>query len=155
MTPETFAPFCCPGEVDALVLGAAGLQRLDLLRERPHAFLSFQQMLPAPCQGAVGAVARRDMDPELARACALADDAVARIAAAAERAALDVVDAGKTFPATTWPGRPPLSAYMRVEDDNNWRLQARVDARRPKTLSSSRQNDCQTQPWETPSCRWR
>ena len=85
MTPETFAPFCCPGEVDALVLGAAGLQRLDLLRERPHAFLSFQQMLPAPCQGAVGAVARRDMDPELARACALADDAVARIAAAAER----------------------------------------------------------------------
>ncbi|KAH8061264.1 porphobilinogen deaminase [Aureococcus anophagefferens] len=88
------------GDVDALILGAAGLQRLELLDARRHAILSFDEMLPAPAQGIVGPPRRRRrLGDLLARAddggdsgalddlLARVDDRDARIAATAERGA--------------------------------------------------------------------
>ena len=107
------------GDVDALILGAAGLQRLELLDARRHAILSFDEMLPAPAQGIVGAVARGDSDA-LDDLLAAADDRDACIAATAERAVLDVADA-----ASPGAGRPPTSAAM-TRDGAAWLLRARL-----------------------------
>jgi len=107
------------GDVDALILGAAGLQRLELLDARRHAILSFDEMLPAPAQGIVGAVARGN-GGALGDLLARADDRDARIAATAERAVLDVADA-----ASPGTGRPPTSVAM-TRDGAAWLLRARL-----------------------------
>ena len=73
------------GEVDALVLAAAGLHRLGLRVAEAHA-LALNEMLPAIGQGAL-AIEARDEDPwrEIG---ALLEDADARAAVLAERAFL-------------------------------------------------------------------
>lgn len=72
------------GECDALVLAAAGLDRLGL-GERVAARLTTGQCLPAPGQGIV-AIEMRKSDQAAADVLARVDDRAARVALTAERA---------------------------------------------------------------------
>ncbi|CAN5384459.1 hydroxymethylbilane synthase [soil metagenome] len=98
------------GEVDALILAAAGLQRLGRADEITHT-LSYADMLPAPGQGALAVECRapeqasssaterdRAGDEVIARACAELDDAATRDCVSAERAMLEALEAGCTAP---------------------------------------------------------
>jgi hydroxymethylbilane synthase len=92
------------GEVDALLLAAAGIDRLgrgERIAERldPHRFV------PAPAQGVIAIEAR--VDSTAAAACAPLDDATARAAVRAEREVLRRLGAGC---------RLPLGAWARVEE---------------------------------------
>lgn len=78
------------GEVDAVVVAAAGLERLGRLREAVE-LLDPAVMLPAPAQGAL-AVECRETDALAVRLTGL-DDALTRLAVTAERAVLRGVEA--------------------------------------------------------------
>jgi hydroxymethylbilane synthase len=81
------------GEVDAVVVAAAGLRRLGRIDEATE-LLDPLQMLPAPAQGALAIECRAD-DLEMGRALALAlDDEHTRAAVIAERAVLATLEAG-------------------------------------------------------------
>jgi len=85
------------GEVDAVVVAAAGLARLGRLDEAAE-ILDPAQMLPAPGQGAL-AVECRDDDESLRHLVAgLLDDPDTRAAATAERCVLARLEAGCTAP---------------------------------------------------------
>lgn len=112
------------GDVDALVLARAGLDRLAVegltVCELPP-----DVMLPGPGQGIVCAVCRRDGDAlRLLRA---ADDADAHVAAAAERAVLNVLDEASSG----MDGRPPIGALMARDGEgrSTWTLRALLAAR--------------------------
>ena len=84
------------GELDALILAAAGLDRLGL--EVPdHARLPFDLMLPAPAQGALALQMRSD-DGDLRAALATVDHAPTRVAVDAERALLRRIGGGCLAP---------------------------------------------------------
>jgi hydroxymethylbilane synthase len=84
------------GELDALILAAAGLDRLGI--DVPdHARLPFDLMLPAPAQGAL-ALQVRSEDRELRVALAKVDHAPTRVAADAERALLRRIGGGCLAP---------------------------------------------------------
>ncbi len=96
------------GRVDAVVLAAAGLQRLDRSAEADQ-FLEPEQMLPAPGQGAVAVECRipigqdllgdnRARDESVAHACAALDDGPTRACVTAERELLAILEAGCTAP---------------------------------------------------------
>jgi hydroxymethylbilane synthase len=92
------------GEVDALLVAAAGLDRLgrgDRATER----LDPQLFVPAPAQGAIAIEARVGSDA--ADACAMADDPHTAAAVRAEREVLLRLGAGC---------RLPLGAWARVEE---------------------------------------
>lgn len=78
------------GEVDALVLAAAGLERLGRQREAVE-ILAPTVMLPAPAQGALAVECRSD-DP-LQSVLAELDDLPSRLAVTAERAVLRGIEA--------------------------------------------------------------
>jgi hydroxymethylbilane synthase len=81
------------GELDAVVVAAAGLRRLGRIDEATE-LLDPLQMLPAPAQGALAIECRAD-DLELGRALSLAlDDEHTRAAVIAERAVLATLEAG-------------------------------------------------------------
>ena len=85
------------GELDAVVLAAAGLSRLGRLDEATE-LLDPGQILPAPGQGALAIECRAD-DTALAAALADAlDDGATRAAVAAERSLLATLEAGCTAP---------------------------------------------------------
>ncbi len=77
-------------EADATYLAAAGLKRLGKAKAAAS-FIDPDQMLPAACQGIVGIATRADHD-ELIALCAKINDDASTIAAAAERAFLEVID---------------------------------------------------------------
>ncbi len=84
------------GEVDAVVLAAAGLARLGLL-ERVAEVLSPEAILPAPGQGALAVQARAD-DAEVLRLLAAIDHRETRLATTAERAFLRRLGGGCRLP---------------------------------------------------------
>jgi hydroxymethylbilane synthase len=85
------------GELDAVVVAAAGLRRLGRVDEATE-LLDPLQMLPAPAQGALAVECRAD-DLELGRALSLAlDDEFTRAAVIAERAVLATLEAGCSAP---------------------------------------------------------
>ena len=85
------------GELDAVVVAAAGLRRLGRVDEATE-LLDPLQMLPAPAQGALAVECRQD-DPELAALLArVLDDEHARAAVTAERAVLATLEAGCSAP---------------------------------------------------------
>lgn len=89
-----------PGDLDAVVLAAAGLQRLGKL-EVVTEFLDPSIMLPAPAQGALAIECRKSVDHAgsvLAKALAAYDDAETRLAVTAERSLLARLEAGCTAP---------------------------------------------------------
>jgi hydroxymethylbilane synthase len=85
------------GELDAVVVAAAGLRRLGRVEEATE-LLDPLQMLPAPAQGALAIECRAD-DHELARSLAAAlEDEFTRAAVTAERAVLAALEAGCSAP---------------------------------------------------------
>jgi hydroxymethylbilane synthase len=85
------------GEVDAVVVAAAGLARLGRLGEAAE-IIDPAQMLPAPGQGALAVECRRDDEALTAARAALLDDEGTRAAATAERIVLARLEAGCTAP---------------------------------------------------------
>ena len=84
------------GEVDAIVIAAAGLDRLGLL-DRASEVFSPEAMLPAVGQGAL-AVEARDDDAEALEILATIDDRPSRLACEAERAFLRRLGGGCMLP---------------------------------------------------------
>ena len=84
------------GELDAVVLAAAGLARIGRLDAASQVFEP-DDMLPAPGQGAL-AVECRATDPQLARLLGAIDDPLSRAAVTAERAVLASLEAGCSAP---------------------------------------------------------
>ncbi|MEB7506014.1 hydroxymethylbilane synthase [Arthrobacter koreensis] len=97
-----------PGDLDAVVLAAAGLTRLGRL-DMVSEFLDPAVMLPAPGQGALAVECRTADAAEgpLSRALAAYDDYASRMAVTAERALLQRLEAGCTA---------PIGALARVTD---------------------------------------
>lgn len=93
------------GEFDGIVLAAAGLLRLSL-QHRISEWLSLDDFLPAPAQGAL-AVQVRDDDADLADAFSALNDAATSQAVGAERSFLARLGAGCTS---------PVAAYGTVRD---------------------------------------
>jgi hydroxymethylbilane synthase len=119
------------GECDALVLAAAGLDRLNRA-ESVHQRFAVEELCPAPGQGALAletrattyaALSSPEHDDYVRRAVAALDDADTRFAVGAERTVLDALGGGCQVPigAHCWP----------VRDGNQtiaWRLHSQVVA---------------------------
>lgn len=88
------------GELDAVVLAAAGLIRLGL-QHRIDEFLPARRFLPAPGQGALGIEVRR-CDDRVAQAVGCLHDRSTHFAVSAERAMLDELDGGCQVPIGAW-----------------------------------------------------
>jgi hydroxymethylbilane synthase len=84
------------GELDAVVLAAAGLARIGRLSAVTQVFEP-DEMLPAPGQGAL-AVECRDADPELAALLAAVTDEASVAAVTAERGLFEALQAGCSAP---------------------------------------------------------
>lgn len=100
------------GQYDAIVLAAAGLDRLgrtEWLRER----FSSEKMCPAVGQGALAVECRADDDTTKAQLAAF-DHRPSRLAVTAERAALATLDGGCQV---------PVGIYCSLEEDG-WQLTA-------------------------------
>jgi hydroxymethylbilane synthase len=105
------------GEVDALLLAAAGLDRLGA-GDRATERLDPQLFVPAPAQGVIAVEAR--IDTQAAQDCAGADDPPSAVAARAEREVLRRLGAGCRLPLGAWArveeGRLVLLGALAVED---------------------------------------
>jgi hydroxymethylbilane synthase len=88
------------GEYDATVLALAGLRRLGREARADHVF-GFEEMLPAPAQGALAVECRSD-DSAAREMVAAIDDARLRQAVTAERTFLATIDGGCSFPAAAY-----------------------------------------------------
>ncbi|MFD6700064.1 MULTISPECIES: hydroxymethylbilane synthase [unclassified Microbacterium] len=88
------------GELDAVILAAAGLSRLDgdPLGELKAEPLGLAEWPTAPGQGALAVETTVDAPAELLAALALLDDEATRIAVTAERAVLEGLDSGCQAP---------------------------------------------------------
>jgi hydroxymethylbilane synthase len=93
------------GEIDAVVLAAAGLERLGLFDQAAQVF-EVDEMLPAVGQGILAIEARAD-DQELLALLRRVEDKSTRVAAEAERAFLRRLGAGC---------RLPVGAYAVIRD---------------------------------------
>ncbi len=86
------------GELDAVVVAAAGLRRLGRVDEASE-LLDPLQMLPAPAQGALAVECRVGRHGARRACCAqVLDDAGTRAAVTAERAVLATLEAGCSAP---------------------------------------------------------
>lgn len=88
-----------PGDLDAVVLAAAGLARMGLL-DAATELLEPVVMAPAPGQGALAVECRPDVldDPRVAAGLAALDHEPTRLAVTAERALLGALEAGCAAP---------------------------------------------------------
>ncbi|MEZ3182596.1 hydroxymethylbilane synthase [Streptomyces pimonensis] len=102
------------GELDAVVLAAAGLNRIGRSDEVTD-FLSVDTVLPAPGQGALAIECTAD-DAELVAALAELDDPLTRAAVTAERSLLAALEAGCSAPVGALADLPPLSAPLERGD---------------------------------------
>ncbi|MEJ6012852.1 hydroxymethylbilane synthase [Corynebacterium sp. H127] len=88
------------GELDAVILAAAGLARIDVL-DRATEVLDVNVLMPAPAQGAL-AVECRAEDAEIVAALNTLADPQATAEATAERAVLRTLEAGCTAPVAAY-----------------------------------------------------
>jgi hydroxymethylbilane synthase len=82
--------------INGVILAAAGMKR-NGLTEKITQFLPVETMLPAVGQGALGLQIRKN-DDELAKACAVLNDAATSVEVAAERAFLRTLGGGCRLP---------------------------------------------------------
>jgi len=94
------------GQVDAIVIACAGLNRLGL-NDNISAILQPEEFVPAPAQGALAVQIRAD-DSELAELVRQIDDKNSRIAAETERAVLETMHGGCSI---------PLGVYSQIKKD--------------------------------------
>ncbi|WP_051830128.1 MULTISPECIES: hydroxymethylbilane synthase [Streptomyces] len=100
---DTRIGYVTAGELDAVVLATAGLNRLGRSAEISQ-HLDPEVMIPAPGQGAL-AIECTSADPALTAALSALDHAPTRVAVAAERALLATLEAGCSAPVAalaTW-----------------------------------------------------
>jgi hydroxymethylbilane synthase len=102
------------GELDAVVLAAAGLNRIGRIDEVTD-FLSVDTVLPAPGQGALAIECAAD-DADLIAALGELDDPFTRAAVTAERSLLAALEAGCSAPVGALADLPPLSAPLERGD---------------------------------------
>lgn len=88
------------GEFDGAVLALAGLRRLGLEARADEVF-GFEEMLPAPAQGAL-ALECRTADTATRALLAAVDDPALRQVVTAERMFLATIDGGCSFPAAAY-----------------------------------------------------
>jgi hydroxymethylbilane synthase len=93
---DTRIGYVTSGKLDAVVLAAAGLNRIGRLSEASE-LISDDVCLPAPGQGAL-AVECAASNPELAALLAELDDPFTRVAVTAERSLLAALEAGCSAP---------------------------------------------------------
>ncbi|WP_093786241.1 hydroxymethylbilane synthase [Actinacidiphila guanduensis] len=93
---DTRIGYVTSGRLDAVVLAAAGLNRIGRIAEASE-LIAADVCLPAPGQGAL-AVECAASDPELAAQLAGLDDPVTRVAVTAERSLLAALEAGCSAP---------------------------------------------------------
>ena len=93
---DTRIRFVRDGELDAVVLAAAGLQRIGRIDEVTD-FLSVDTVLPAPGQGALAIECTAD-NADLIAALGELDDPLTRAAVTAERSLLAALEAGCSAP---------------------------------------------------------
>jgi hydroxymethylbilane synthase len=93
---DTRVGFVRDGELDAVVLAAAGLQRIGRIDEVTD-FLSVDMVLPAPGQGALAIECTAD-NADLIAALGELDDPLTRVAVTAERSLLAALEAGCSAP---------------------------------------------------------
>jgi hydroxymethylbilane synthase len=93
---DTRIRFVQDGELDAVVLAAAGLSRIGRIDEVTD-FLSVDTVLPAPGQGALAIECAAD-HADLIAALAELDDPFTRVAVTAERSLLAALEAGCSAP---------------------------------------------------------
>lgn len=105
------------GELDGVVLAAAGLSRLGRLAEVTE-FLSIDDVLPAPGQGAL-AVECRAGDALAGAIAGVLDHTATRICVTAERTVLALLEAGCSA---------PVGALATVDSDGVIRLEAAVSS---------------------------
>ena len=115
------------GQYDAIVLAAAGLERLGLQSEVSEFFDPTEIMIPAVAQGIIAVEARADDSATLALLAAL-EDPNARLAATVERAFLARIGGGCQV---------PLAAYAVVEK-SSIRLTAMIGGRDGRLLRGIR-----------------
>ena len=127
---ETRMAYAERGELDAVVLAAAGLHRLGFGNRIAESFDPWQ-FLPAPAQGALAVEVREDLDREsdLARALEALDHLPTRFATIAERTLLRALEAGCSA---------PVAAFAEVTDDNRLVLKAGVYGRNTHLVRESR-----------------
>lgn len=87
---------CLDGAFDALVLAEAGLKRLELSNQIIQRF-SYLEFVPAPGQGAIGIVCRKDNKKALG-VLQRVEDKSTRYAIDAERSLIQYLNAGCRFP---------------------------------------------------------
>lgn len=107
------------GQCDALVLAAAGLDRLGHI-ESVHYRFRPDELCPAPGQGALAIEARsssRERDQFIRDAVAFLDDAQTRFAVEAERTTLDALGGGCSL---------PIGAHCIPLCEGKWRMIAQV-----------------------------
>ena len=127
---ETRMAYAERGELDAVVLAAAGLHRLGFEDRIAESFDPWQ-FLPAPAQGALAVEVREDLDCEsdLARALEALDHLPTRFATIAERTVLRALEAGCSA---------PVAAFAEVTDDSRLVLKAGVYGRNTHLVRESR-----------------
>lgn len=113
------------GEYDAIVLAAAGLERLGWSHVVTE-FLDADRMVPAVSQGIL-AIEARAGDDEVRALCAILDDPEARACAEAERSFLAAMGAGCNAPlagfSTLRNGQLTLTAVVGTMDGRTVRVQ--------------------------------
>ena len=87
---------CINGTFDALVLAEAGLKRLELSDQIIQKF-SYREFVPAPGQGAIGIVCRKD-NKKVLGILQKVEDKSTRYAIDAERSLIQYLNAGCRFP---------------------------------------------------------
>ncbi|MGC0313103.1 hydroxymethylbilane synthase [Kitasatospora acidiphila] len=120
---DTRIGFVHSGELDAVVLAAAGLHRLGRAAEISQ-YLAPELMLPAPGQGALAIECRADA-PEVAAALGVLDHPETRAAVTAERALLAALEAGCSA---------PVAALAQAGGENELRLEGVVGTADGATL---------------------
>jgi hydroxymethylbilane synthase len=119
------------GEADATLLAAAGLLRLGMM-DRAAGVLSLDEMLPAASQGIIAVTARDDAPDWLLAALAAVDDRPARLAAAAERAFLAVLDGSCRTPIAahfhlTGEGAAMAGEVLLEDGSRRWRAEGYIE----------------------------
>jgi hydroxymethylbilane synthase len=141
---ETRVKKVISGEYDAVVLAEAGLTRIgmkDVIVER----FRVDEFVPAPGQGAIAIVCRRD-DTRIAEMLRSIEDPISRAEITAERALIEKVEGGCRFPlgavAIAKDGKITLHASIFSADGaKNIKIKTSGSARNPKKLGTKVADD--------------
>jgi hydroxymethylbilane synthase len=125
------------GEVDGLVLAAAGLERLGLTPETAWP-LPVEEMVPAPGQGALAVQARANDDPVLEAVRAI-DHPRSRLAFEAERRLMQLIGGGCALPLGAYAERRDAGVRLLavvVRPDGTDLVWAQAEARTPDEVAA-------------------